>query len=410
MSTRAILLFCALPLLVGLERLAHYAARSGLGFYIASPTPGGLGMPMTSVGSIFAQLALFSVLSPIAGGLVAMGVGPAATLGIGAFIAAAGYTVLGAGEASTLSLAVILIAAGTGMCRPSGLALAASELKDRSEPVRSALFFLLYAAINLGAVLGPLAAGFGTSAAGSRVVFGIAAGVALVAAFLAGGLAAALRFAQGSPRASSTPLNGRALMGVALLWAALAPSILMQAAESLTQATLFGGPGWASNTVINAVSPMVVVAVCLGGCAALLVISSISRWTIPTLVLIGAGLVAWGLASGLLAAAPRGGDLLPLLIAVAVISAAGEAVVGPLSLSRAAAIGAPRLSTLIVGGWLAATSGVSMVAYAVVGLVDARIIAGVAALFSVSAGVALVGLARPIERAFFSEVPTDPSA
>jgi dipeptide/tripeptide permease len=336
-----------------------------------------------------------------------MAVGPATTLAIGAFIASAGYAVLGVGDVGSLFLAMVLIAAGTGMCRPSGLALAASELKDRSEPVRSALFFLLYAAINLGAVLGPLAAGFGSSAAGPRVVFGVSAGVALVAAFLAGGLAAGLRFAGGSSN-TSPPAGGRALLGVVLLWFVLAPSIVMQAAESTAQYTLFGGPSGMTNAALHVINPIVVMAVSIGGCAALLVISSTSKWTIPSLVLIGAGLVAWGLATGLLSAAPRGGDLLPLLIAVAVVSAAGEAVVGPLALSRAAASGASRLSTLIVAGWLAATSGVSMVAYGLIGLVNAQIVSGAAAVLSVLAGVALIGLARPLERAFFSEVPARP--
>jgi POT family proton-dependent oligopeptide transporter len=407
MSTRAILLFCALPLLIGLERLSHYAARSGLGLHIASQTPDGLGMSIAAVGSVFAQLSLLSVVSPIAGGLVAMAVGPATTLAIGAFIASAGYAVLGVGGVDSLFLAMVLIAAGTGMCRPSGLALAASELKDRSEPVRSALFFLLYAAINLGAVLGPLAAGFGSSAAGPRVVFGVSAGVALVAAFLAGGLAAGLRFAGGSSN-TSPPAGGRALLGVVLLWFVLAPSIVMQAAETTAQYTLFGGPSGTTNAALHVINPIVVMAVSIGGCAALLVISSTSRWTIPSLVLIGAGLVAWGLATGLLSAAPRGGDLLPLLIAVAVVSAAGEAVVGPLALARAAASGAPRLSTLIVAGWLTATSGVSMVAHSLIGLVDAQIASGAAAVLSVLAGVALIGLAKPLEQAFFSEVPARP--
>lgn len=405
MSTRAILLFCALPLLIGLERLAHYAARSGLGLHLTSRPPEGLGLATSAVGSVFAELAILNVAAPIAGGLVAIAVGPAATLAIGAFVASAGYAVLGAGGADELSLAIGLIAAGTGMCRPSGFALAATELRDRSEPVRSALFFLLYAAINLGALVGSFGAGFGGSAAGFRVVFGISTGLALFAAFVGGGLVAGLRFAGGSTNSSSPSSSGRALSGVALLWAALAPSILMQAAESSAQYTLFGGPSGAASSALHIINPMVTIAISIGVCAALLVISSISKWTIPVLVLIGAGLLAWGLASGLLSAAPRGGDVLPLLIAVALVSAAGEAVVVPLALSRAAACGAPRHATLIVAGWLAATSGVSVVAQGVMGLVDARIVSGVGAGFSVLAGIALIGLAKPIEQAFFSGVP-----
>ncbi|NUQ79099.1 MAG: hypothetical protein HUU21_36720 [Polyangiaceae bacterium] len=404
MSTRAILLFFALPFLIGLERLAHYAARSGLGLHMAARPPEGLGMSISEVGSVFAQLSLFSVTAPIAAGLIALAVGPAATLGIGAFIASVGYALLGAGGQDEITLAVGFIAAGTGMCRPSGFALAASELKDRAEPVRSALFFLLYAAINLGAFLGSFAAGFGFSAAGPRAVFGVAAGIALIAAFLGGGLFAWLRFARG-PTISSSPPGGREIAGLVLLWGVLAPTILMQVAETTSQYTLFGGPSGVANTAINVINPIVSIAVSLGGCAALLVLSSTSKWTIPILVLIGAGLVAWGLASGLLAAAPRGREIVPLFLAVAVVSAAGESVVGPLSLSRAAAGGSPRFSTLVVAVWLAASGGMNMVAHALVGLVDARIVSGVTAVLTVIAGVALIGLARPIERTFFSEAP-----
>jgi dipeptide/tripeptide permease len=413
MSTRSLLLFCALPLFIGLERLAHYLARAVLALHVVSSPPDGFGMSTASVGSIFAQLAGFGVVSPILGGLVAMALGPAVTLAIGAFIASAGYAVLGVGSVELLPVAIGLIAAGTGMCRPSGIALAASELRDRPEGVRSALFFLLYVAINAGAVVGPFAAGIGGGAMGFRVVFGISAGIALVAAFVGGGLAAALRYAGGSgDSSSSSPPSpgGRAAFGVILLWVALAPSILMQAAEVRAQYTIFGGPSGMGNTLLHTINPIVVMVVSLGACAALLVVSLAAKWTIPTLSFIGVALVVWGMASGLLAAAPRGGGALPLLIAVAVVSAAGEAVVGPLSLGRAAASSIPRFSTLFVAGWLAATGAVSMLAHAVIGHVDAQIVSGASAVFSVLAGAGLIALAKPLERAFFSEVRDTPSA
>jgi dipeptide/tripeptide permease len=384
-------------------------ARSMLALHLASPPPEGFGMSTPAIGSAFLQLSLLSVVSPIAGGLVAMGVGPAMTLAIGAFIASAGYAVLGTGGVEALPLALALIAGGTGLCRPSGLALAASELRHRPESIRSALFFLLYAAINMGALVGPAAGGLGGSSAGLRVVFGISAGIALLAAFVGGGLVAALRFTGGSIDAPPSP-GGRAGIGVLLLWLALAPSFIMQAAQHNAQFTLFGGPSGTFNTALRVINPIVVVVVSLGGCAALLVIASISKWTVPTLVLIGAALVAWGLASGLLAAAPRGGDLVPLLIGVSVVSAAGEAVVGPLAVARAASISSPRYATLVVAGWLAATSGLSMIGHAAVGLVDARWVAGVAAALSVIAGIALAAFSRPLQRAFFSEAPAEPRA
>jgi hypothetical protein len=43
-----------------------------------------------------------------------------------------------------------------------------------------------------------------------------------------------------------------------------------------------------------------------------------------------------------------------------------------------------------------------------IGLVDAQIASGAAAVLSVLAGVALIGLAKPLEQAFFSEVPVRP--
>jgi hypothetical protein len=51
-----------------------------------------------------------------------------------------------------------------------------------------------------------------------------------------------------------------------------------------------------------------------------------------------------------------------------------------------------------------------MLAHAVIGHVDARIVSGASAVFSVLAGAGLIALARPLERAFFSEVRDTPSA
>lgn len=406
MSTRSLLLFCALPLFVLLERASHYTARSNLAIYLASPPPEGLGLPTTSISAYFATLSAFSIASPIVGGLLAIGIGPAATLIFGAFIAAAGYAVLGTGDAESLTLALALIAAGTGMCRPSGLAVAAAELRGRSENIQRALFFLIYVGVGVGALLGPLGAGLVGAVAGRRVLFGMAAGIALLAAFLGAGLFVTLRYTNKNidaspPPAAPAPSGGAVAAGVILLWIALAPSLIMQSAEATAQFTLFGGPSSITNTVLQIINPVVGIAVSLAGGVILLVLSGREEQRIPVLAVIGAGLIAWALASGALAAAPRGGDFLPVLVVVSAISAAGEAVVQPLALWRAAASSSPRFSALVVAGWLAGWGALSSAGYAIAGVANAQLVTAVAAALTLVAGGVLLAVARPMERAFF---------
>jgi dipeptide/tripeptide permease len=137
----------------------------------------------------------------------------------------------------------------------------------------------------------------------------------------------------------------------------------------------------------------------------LLVLSATTRFTAPTLLMIGAGLVLCGIGSGGLAVLAAASAPLPLLMLATAITAVGEAVSGPLAISRASAAVAPRFSALIIGGWLAASSGVGMVAGVVTSLGAGGLSLVGAALASAAAGASLIVFSRQMAVSFFREPP-----
>jgi POT family proton-dependent oligopeptide transporter len=405
MSTRRLLLFFALPLVLLLERFAYFGARSMLGLYMRDLPPEGLGLQTTDMGSAFATLSLMLIAAPLLGGAIAIALGPGITLGVGAFLASSGYALLGAGGAGDLDVALGLIALGVGLFRPSALALAASELGEGRENVRNALFLLIYVAINVGAFLAPMSLGFLRTRAGFSVIFGGAAGAALLASILGGGLLLALRFLGPAPK-DRPATDNRAVIGVLLLFVAVVPSIIAQAAESETLYSVAGGAKSAMTmTAIFGVNPIITIGASLAGCVTMLILSVTTRFTVPTLLVIGAGLVACAIGAGGLALLAAASAPLPLLMLVTAITAVGEAVTGPLALSRASVAAPPRFSALMIGGWMAATSGVGMVAHALSGLGVSGITLVGAALASAAAGASLILFSRPMAVSFFREPP-----
>lgn len=410
MSTRRILVFFALPLIVFLERLAYFGARAVLPLHMRGAPPDGLGMGAETLGYLFAAQGLFMTITPLFGGAMALGTGPIVPLVVGGFVASVGYALLGAGGPSGLYPAFALIALGSGLVRPSVLAIAATEIGDGRENARNALFYVVYVATNLGALLAPSVGTFMGSLLGYAGWFGVAAGVSLLASILAGGFFAALRFMappeDKDPRAPATPPSspgvGRAVIAVAVLLIAVSPSTIANAVEWTVRYSMAGGATSAvTMSAVHAVNPVVTIAVSVAGAVTMLVLAVATRWTAPTIILIGAGLVLAGIGSGGLSALAWLGAPMPLVILVSAVSGVGEGIFYPLALARVSSATSPRLSPLLIAGFLTATSALSFVATSLSSLgggAFGRILLGAAALACVAAGALLAVFSRTVER------------
>lgn len=357
----------AIVLLIGgvvLERAAYYGVRSILALYLSRV----LAMPYASIGTAFAVLAWGGFFASFLGGAAAIAIGPRATAAAGAACAMLGMGALAVHAPAPIGL--LLLTLGGAFVRPAAYA-AGAEIVAREDVSASgapaapsarrfvavgAISAALYCGVNIGAFVSSILAGFLESHFGAGATFGAFAAIELVAALLLGGAALAgfvgakpaparapvdpYRSPQARPFAAPPAKNG--LVGIALL---LGPAILYGLAMELSfpvVKTVYGAR-W-----LFSINPLAVAAT-TAVLSATLAIMAMTRSSVTPLFVVCAGLVI--MAVGLLPSAFAGESTIVAALG-ALITAVGEAAIGPIVAAYAAVATRPRYATLVVSGVL----------------------------------------------------------
>ncbi|HEU5303442.1 MAG TPA: peptide MFS transporter [Gemmatimonadales bacterium] len=163
------------------ERFAYYGMRGLLVLYLIDTTTGGLGWSQERASRLYGWFIGLVYLSPVLGGWLGdRYLGTARSLVAGGLLLSAGYFVLSlshGGAAFYLGLALIVL--GGGFFKPNGYTMV-GQLYRPADPRRDSGFTVYYMAINVGALLGPLACAWLAAAPGYGWSYGFAAaGVAM---------------------------------------------------------------------------------------------------------------------------------------------------------------------------------------------------------------------------------------
>src|SRR4051794_6920168 len=143
------------------ERFSYYGMRAFLMLYMVAPAAaGGLGLADADAGSIYGTYTGSVWGAAIVGGIIAdRFLGQYNSVLIGGIIIALGHFALAFKSLSFFYAGLALIVAGTGLLKPNASTLVGS-LYDQGDPRRDAGFSIFYMGINLGALFGPLIAGY----------------------------------------------------------------------------------------------------------------------------------------------------------------------------------------------------------------------------------------------------------
>lgn len=143
------------------ERFSYYGMRAFLILYMVTPAAaGGLGFSDASAASIYGTYTGSAWAASILGGLIADRLlGQYRTVLVGGIIIAAGHFTLAFHALPFFYTGLALIAFGTGCLKPNVSTLVGS-LYPQGDERRDAGFSIFYMGINLGALFGPLVAGY----------------------------------------------------------------------------------------------------------------------------------------------------------------------------------------------------------------------------------------------------------
>jgi proton-dependent oligopeptide transporter, POT family len=143
------------------ERFSYYGMRAFLILYMVAPaTAGGLGFSDAQAASVYGNYTGSVWGASILGGIVAdRFLGQYRSVLIGAIIIALGHFTLAFQALPFFYTGLALIVVGTGLLKPNASALVGS-LYEPGDRRRDAGFSIFFMGINLGAVFGPLIAGY----------------------------------------------------------------------------------------------------------------------------------------------------------------------------------------------------------------------------------------------------------
>ena len=143
------------------ERFSYYGMRAFLILYMVTPAAsGGLGFADARAASIYGTYTGSAWAASILGGVIADRLlGQYRTVLVGGTIIAAGHFTLAINALPAFYTGLALIALGTGCLKPNVSTLVGS-LYPQGDARRDAGFSIFYMGINLGALFGPLIAGY----------------------------------------------------------------------------------------------------------------------------------------------------------------------------------------------------------------------------------------------------------
>ncbi|MBC3186452.1 MFS transporter [Corynebacterium sp. zg-331] len=159
------------------ERFSYYGMVTILGYYLYyAATDGGLGMDEGTALSLVGAYGGFVYITAVAASFLSDRLlGPERTLFLSAILVMAGHIALALIPGFPgLGLGVALIGLGSGGVKTASQVVL-GDLYSRTDPQRDAGFSLFYMAVNIGALLGPLATGEAWKHGGFHWGFGLAA-------------------------------------------------------------------------------------------------------------------------------------------------------------------------------------------------------------------------------------------
>ncbi|HEY8535484.1 MAG TPA: peptide MFS transporter [Vicinamibacterales bacterium] len=166
------------------ERFSYYGMRAFLILYMTAPAmTGGLGLSVADAASIYGTYTGSAWGAAILGGILAdRYLGAYYAVLIGGIVIALGHFTLAFESIGFFYAGLVLIVVGTGLLKPNVSTLVGALYRE-GDPRRDAGFSIFYMGINLGALLGPLVAGYlaqrvnwhvGFAAAGFGMALGLA--------------------------------------------------------------------------------------------------------------------------------------------------------------------------------------------------------------------------------------------
>jgi len=165
------------------ERFSYYGMRALLVLYMAAPVAdGGLEFTTSRATTIYGLYTAAVYLMSLPGGWLAdRFLGARLTVLLGGIVIAAGHFAMAFASMPTFYGGLGLIVIGTGLLKPN-ISTMVGSLYGENDPRRDSGFSIFYMGINIGAMLGPLVAGYlgqridwhlGFAAAGFGMVLGI---------------------------------------------------------------------------------------------------------------------------------------------------------------------------------------------------------------------------------------------
>ena len=416
------------------ERFSYYGMRACLILYMTTPVlAGGLGLADSDATSIYGTYTGAAWGAAIVGGLVGdRWLGQYRSVLLGGAIIMAGHFVLAFPPLPFFYAGLALVVVGTGLLKPSVSTLVGS-LYAQGDSRRDAGFSIFYMGINLGALIGPLVAGYLAQRVDWHIGFASAGvGMALGLTQLAFGkrhLQAAIdRIAAqpvlaGSPAGDETPASGPRTLGLTgaewkriaaivvfflfaiLFWAGYeqAGSTLNLFADRYTRLDVFGfsfPSSW-----FQSVQPFFVIT-----------LAPIFAWV---WVKLGAkepsvsgkfalGLFFMGLSflvlipAGGMAQGGEGIRVSPWWLVVSyAISEFGELCLSPVGMSAVTRLAPPRIVGLMMGVWFLSLSFGNKLAGWAAGFIETMPLATIFTVMTavlVGAAVVMLALVKPVER------------
>ena len=417
MPIRRISNFIALPLIVMLESMAWYGMRGVMSGYLVE-LGYGFGSGGLDTAHIYTVTHWVTLGGTLLGGLLAVAAGPLPVIIAGLLMAGLGIAAMGAATDQLIYAPLILASLGVGLFRPALYGAALIGMGYPREHLRGTLCVLLWASMNVAALLAMPLTELARNAFGYTTTFAMQGMLALLAAVIAAGLGAVhLVYRNKGPAEPDTTrgFDGRilAVLGGVLVLCAIPWGSYNFAYELFYTGLFVQQDIWGYDQMdwIFNLNPVIVLltALLLG---ALLLGLHFTRVQLSSLVFIGLGLMGVGLALGLLSVEPVRQSMPGLLLALGLLSVA-EVLAGPLLISRLGGDVHWRLATLVVALWLLVTGFIGQLLGLLRGygpnedftMIVGFMLAAIALLFGLIIAIAAIPLQRKLLVPVAEEVP-----
>jgi proton-dependent oligopeptide transporter, POT family len=406
------------------ERFSYYGMRAFLILYMVAPaSAGGLGFADADAASIYGTYTGSVWGAAILGGIVAdRFLGQYNSVLIGGIIIAVGHFALAFKALSFFYAGLFLIVVGTGLLKPNASTLVGS-LYDADDPRRDGGFSIFYMGINLGALFGPVIAGYlaqrvdwhiGFAAAGVGMTLGLVQYVAGRRHLAGAAVRQEAAASEAAARATSgfTAVEWKRMGAIVifflvaiLFWGAYeqAGSTLNLFADRYTRTELFGfsfPSSW-----FQSVQPVFVIA-----------LAPVFAWmwvrlgrhepSVPAKLAIGVLLMGVAflvlVPAGTAAQSGAGVRVSPWWLIVSYgISELGELCLYPVGLSAVTKLSPPRIVGLMMGVWLLSNSFGNKLAGSAAGFFSTmplrQLFSDVAIILFVTAAI-VFALVKPVKR------------